>query len=76
LPTRASTAPATRNEAYSAVVRTKISEPMRAIGRIRASEGRREVAGARSRAATKATPMPSCATTVAHAEPASPQSKP
>ena len=49
---------------------------MRASGRIAASDGRREVAGARSSAATNATPIPSWATTVAQAEPASPQSKP
>ena len=57
-------------------MRTKISEPIRASGRIAASDGRRESAGARSSAATNAAPMPSWATTVAHAEPASPQPKP
>ena len=41
-----------------------------------ASEGRRESAGARSSASAKAAPIPACATTVAQAEPASPQSKP
>ena len=76
LPTLARTALATRNEAYSAAVRTKISPPIRASGRILASDGRRESAGAESRARTNAAPIPVCATTVAQAEPASPQSNP
>jgi hypothetical protein len=49
---------------------------MRASGRILASEGRRESAGADSSALTNAAPMPACETTVAQAEPASPQSNP
>ena len=74
-PTRASTAPATRKEPYSEAVRTKISPPIRPSGRIAASDGRREDAGAASRARANAAPMPACAITVAHADPARPQSK-
>jgi hypothetical protein len=57
-------------------VRTKISPPMRASGRIAVSDGRRDVAGRRSRMVTNAAPIPACATTVAQAEPASPQPNP
>ena len=49
---------------------------MRASGRIRAGEGRRESAGAASRARTNAAPIPAWATTVAAAEPFRPQSRP
>ena len=48
----------------------------RASGRIRASAGRRVSAGARSSSEAKAAPIPACAITVPHAEPARPQSKP
>ncbi len=76
LPTRASTALATRKDPYSAAVRTKISRPIRASGRMRASDGRRESAGADRSARTNAAPIPAWATTVAAAEPDSPQSSP
>ena len=47
-PIRASTDAATRNDAYSAAVRTKIWRPTRSIGRISASRGRFESACGRS----------------------------
>jgi hypothetical protein len=69
---RASTALATRNDAYSEAVRTKMSLPTRASGRMSSVRGRRVVAGARKSSAANAAPMPACAITVPHADPASP----
>ncbi len=73
-PTRASTADATRNEPSSAVVRTAMWLPIRISGRIRAQRGGCQPA--RRWTATNARPMPACAITVPHAEPARPQPKP
>ena len=73
-PTRASTAEATRNEPSSAVVRTAISVPIRISGRMRASIGGSNPA--RRWTSRNARPMPACAITVPHAEPARPQPKP
>ena len=74
-PTRASTAEATRNEASSAVVRTAISPPIFISERMRSSRGGSQP-DARACTHTNAPPIPTCAITVPHAEPASPQSKP
>ena len=73
---RASTDAATRNDAYSAVVRTKICQPTRTIGRISVRLGRRDVACGRSSSTTKAIPIAVCAIAVPAAEPAIPQWKP
>ena len=60
----------------AAAVRTKISPPIRASGRIAASDGRRESAGAAQQGARRTRrPCPPARSTVAQAEPASPQSK-
>ncbi len=72
-PTRASTDAATRNDAYSATVRTKICRPTRIIGRISSRLGRFDAAYGRSSSTTNATPIPSCAIAVPAAEPAIPQ---
>ena len=63
-PIRASTDAATRNDAYSAVVRTKIWRPTRSSGRISASRGRFERACGRSSSTANATPIPACAIAV------------
>ena len=73
-PTRASTAEATRKEPSSAVVRTAISPPTRISGRMRARLGSCHPPRAWTRA--KATPMPTWAITVPHADPSRPQPNP
>ena len=73
-PTRASTAEATRKEPSSAVVRTAMWPPTRISGRMRSSIARCQPA--RRCTTTNAVPIPACAITVPHAEPASPHPNP
>ena len=75
-PIRASTDAATRNEARSAVVRTKICPPIRSIGRISRRLGRLELARGRRSSMMNAAAIPAWAIAVPAAEPAIPQWKP